>query len=85
MKRHLVDLVREALRLLAPEGYLWLSSCSYYLKAEDLLEVARRAAADRGMRLRVHALTHQPRDHPWSLHVPESLYLKTLILQEDAL
>lgn len=85
MKRHLVDLVREALRLLAPEGYLWLSACSYYLKAEDLLEVARRAAADRGVRLRVHALTHQPKDHPWSLHVPESLYLKTLILQEDAL
>ncbi len=85
MKRHMVDLVREALRLLAPEGYLWLSACSYYLKAEDLLEVARRAAADRGVRLRVHALTHQPKDHPWSLHVPESLYLKTLILQEDAL
>jgi len=85
MKRHLVDLLREALRLLAPGGYLWLSTCSYYLKAEDLLEVARRAAADRGMRLRVHALTYQPRDHPWSLHVPESLYLKTLILQEDAL
>ncbi len=85
MKRHLVDLLREALRLLAPEGYLWLSTCSYYLKAEDLLEAARRAAADRGMRLRVHGLTYQPRDHPWSLHVPESLYLKTLILQEDAL
>lgn len=85
MKRHLVDLLREALRLLAPEGYLWLSTCSYYLKAEDLLEVARRAAADRGMRLRVHGLTYQPKDHPWSLHVPESLYLKTLILQEDAL
>ena len=85
MKRHLVDLTREALRLLAPEGYLWLSSCSYYLKAEDLLEVARRAAADRGIRLRVHALTHQPGDHPWSLHIPESLYLKTLVLQEDAL
>ncbi|MCS7219362.1 MAG: class I SAM-dependent rRNA methyltransferase [Thermus sp.] len=85
MKRHLVDLVREGLRLLAPGGYLWLSACSYYLKVEDLLEVARRAAADRGARLRVHALTHQPQDHPWSLHVPESLYLKTLILQEDAL
>ncbi|GAB5602776.1 class I SAM-dependent rRNA methyltransferase [Thermus sp. FJN-A] len=85
MKRHLVDLVRESLRLLAPEGFVWLSACSYYLKPEDLLEVARRAAADRGMRLRVHALTYQPKDHPWSLHVPESLYLKTLVLQEDAL
>ncbi|GGN06816.1 SAM-dependent methyltransferase [Thermus composti] len=85
MKRHLVDLVREALRLLAPEGFLWLSACSYYLKVEDLLEVARRAAADQGKRLRVHAVTYQPPDHPWSLHIPESLYLKTLILQEDAL
>jgi 23S rRNA (cytosine1962-C5)-methyltransferase len=85
MKRHLVDLAREALRLLAPGGYLWLSACSYYLKVEDLLEVARRAAADRGVRLRVHTVTYQPQDHPWSLHVPESLYLKTLILQEDAL
>nr|WP_279231783.1 class I SAM-dependent rRNA methyltransferase [Thermus thalpophilus] len=85
MKRHLVDLTREALRLLAPGGYLWLSACSYYLKVEDLLEVARRAAGDLGLRLRVHAVTYQPRDHPWSLHVPESLYLKTLILQEDAL
>ncbi|GLV48193.1 SAM-dependent methyltransferase [Thermus sp. LT1-2-5] len=85
MKRHLVDLTREASRLLTPGGYLWLSACSYYLKVEDLLEVARRAAGDLGLRLRVHAVTYQPKDHPWSLHVPESLYLKTLILQEDAL
>jgi len=85
MKGHMVDLVREGLRLLAKGGYLWLSTCSYYLKVEDLLEVARRAAHDLGVRLRVHAVTYQPQDHPWSLHVPESLYLKTVIFQEDAL
>ncbi len=85
MKRHLVDLVRQGLTLLAPEGYLWLSACSYYLKLEDLLEVARRAAGDVGRRLRVHRVTYQPEDHPWSLHIPESLYLKTLILQDDPL
>ena len=85
MKRHLVDLVREALRLLAEEGFLWLSSCSYHLRLEDLLEVARRAAADLGRRLRVHRVTYQPEDHPWSLHIPESLYLKTLVLQDDPL
>ncbi len=85
MKRHLVDLLRAALRRLAPQGYLWLSSCSYYLKVEDLLEVARRAAGDVGLRLRVHGVTYQPQDHPWSLHVPESLYLKTVIFQEDGL
>ncbi len=85
MKRHLTDLVRAALRRLAPEGYLWLSSCSYHLRLEDLLEVARRAAGDVGMRLRVHRVEYQPQDHPWSLHIPESLYLKTVIFQEDAL
>ncbi|RDI94985.1 class I SAM-dependent rRNA methyltransferase [Meiothermus sp. QL-1] len=84
-KRHLVEVLRLALRLLAQEGWLWLSSCSYYIGPEELLEVARRAAADEGRRLRVHALTHNPPDHPWSLHVPESLYLKTLILQDDPL
>lgn len=85
MKRHLTDLVRAGLRRLEPRGYLWLSSCSYHLKLEDLLEVARRAAGDLGLRLRVHRVEHQPPDHPWSLHIPESLYLKTVIFQEDPL
>jgi len=52
---------------------------------DELLEVTRRAAADEGRRLRVHAITYNPADHPWSLHVPESLYLKTVIFQDDAL
>lgn len=85
MKRHLVELLRLALRLLAREGWLWLSSCSYYIGTDELLEVARRAAADEGRRLRVHAITYNPSDHPWSLHVPESLYLKTVRFQEDGL
>lgn len=85
VKRHLVDLIRPALRMLEPGGWLWLSSCAYYLGVEELLEVSRRAAADEGRRLRVHTITYQPPDHPWSLHVPESLYLKTLVLQDDPL
>ncbi|RIH81288.1 Ribosomal RNA large subunit methyltransferase I [Calidithermus terrae] len=85
VKRLLVELLNHALELLAPSGYLWLSSCAYYLTLEDLLEVARRAAADRRRRLRVETVTYQPSDHPWSLHVPESLYLKTLVVQDDPL
>lgn len=85
VKRHLVDLLRPALKLLAKDGWLWLSSCAYYLGVEELLEVTRRAAADEGRRLRVHSINYNPADHPWSLHVPESLYLKTLILQDDGL
>ena len=83
--RLLVNLLRPALRLLDRGGWLWLSSCAYHLGAEALLEVARRASADEGRRLRVHAIHYNPPDHPWSLHVPESLYLKTLVLQDDPL
>jgi len=85
VKRLLVDLLRPALRLLDREGWLWLSSCAYYLGLEALLEVTRRAAADEGRRLRVHAVHYNPPDHPWSLHVPESLYLKTVVFQDDPL
>jgi len=84
-KRHLVDLLRAALELLETRGWIWLSSCAYHLTLEDLLEVARRAAADQRRRLRVHQVTYQPSDHPWSLHIPESLYLKTVVLQDDPL
>lgn len=85
VKRLLVDLLRPALRLLDREGWLWLSSCAYYLGLDALLEVTRRAAADEGRRLRVHAVHYNPPDHPWSLHVPESLYLKTVVFQDDPL
>ncbi len=85
VKRLLVDLLRPALRLLDSHGWLWLSSCAYYLGVNELLEVTRRAAADEGRRLRVHAIHYNPPDHPWSLHVPESLYLKTVIFQDDPL
>jgi 23S rRNA (cytosine1962-C5)-methyltransferase len=85
VKHLLVDLIRSSLKILAPEGWLWLSSCAYYLNVDDLLEVMRRAAADENRRLRVHSIQYNPTDHPWSLHVPESLYLKTLVVQDDAL
>lgn len=85
IKRLWVDLLRPSLQMLKPQGWLWLSSCAYYFGAPELLEVSRRAASDEGRRLRVHTLSYQPSDHPWSLHVPESLYLKTLVLQDDPL
>ncbi len=84
-KRYLVALLTEAFRLTEPGGEVWLSSCSYYLKEADLLEAARRAGADTGTRLAVAAVHHQPADHPWILQVPETLYLKTVVLRPDPL
>jgi len=79
-KRYLVALLTRAFRLIEPEGEVWLSSCSYYLKEADLLEAARRAGADTATRFAVRAVFHQPPDHPWIAQIPETLYLKTLVL-----
>jgi 23S rRNA (cytosine1962-C5)-methyltransferase len=84
-KRFFVDLLREASRTLEPGGQIWLSSCSYYLKEADLIEAARRAGADTRTRFSVVRITHQPKDHPWVLQVPETLYLKTLVIEADPL
>ncbi len=85
IKELLITLVKPALKLLAPGGYIWLSSCAFYLKADDLLEVLRHASAEEGKRLRLHAINYNPADHPWSINIPETLYLKTVIVQEDSL
>ena len=80
-KRLFAELLGHAFRLLEPGGRVWVSSCSYYVKEADLLEAARRAGADARTRFRVVRITHQPEDHPWVAQVPETLYLKTLVLE----
>ncbi len=74
-------LLSGALPLLNPGGTIVLSSCAYHMSVDRMLEAARFASADLGLRLRVSDLTYQPADHPWILQVPETLYLKTLYLQ----
>jgi len=36
------------------------------------------AASKNGKLLQVIGINYQPEDHPWILHVPETLYLKAL-------
>ena len=74
---------KNVLRMLEPGGILMVSSCAYHIKLDDLLEAVRFAGADAKRRLEVLDVTFQPADHPWILQVPESLYLKTLILRAE--
>jgi 23S rRNA (cytosine1962-C5)-methyltransferase len=69
-----------ALRLLSEGGMLFTSSCSYHLGAEDFLAMLREAAADSGRRIRVVAIKGQSPDHPVNPGVPESRYLKFVVL-----
>lgn len=82
-KQLFTRLTASAIRLLAPEGILFVSTCAYHIMVNDLIETTRIAANDLGRRARVLTVTYQPADHPWILQVPETLYLKTLVLEVE--
>lgn len=75
------DLNRRALNLLNPGGVLISCSCSQHMGEANLLEVIAQAAIETGRTLRVLERRAQALDHPVLLTVPETLYLKCLILE----
>ncbi|MBM3746364.1 MAG: class I SAM-dependent rRNA methyltransferase [Acidobacteria bacterium] len=70
-----------ALRLLEPGGVLVTCSCSQHLSEAEFLEIVASASVDSGRRLRVLERRTQAQDHPILLTVPETHYLKCLILE----
>ena len=70
-----------ALRLLNPGGILVSCSCSHHMSEAALLEIIGSAAVDAGRTVRLLEKRMQARDHPVLLSVPETFYLKCLILQ----
>ena len=81
-RRALHHLLVHALALLAAEGTLVLSVCTYHLLGVSE-EILRIAAAERGVRLRVRAVTRQAEDHPWVLQMPMTRYLTSWTVQRD--
>jgi 23S rRNA (cytosine1962-C5)-methyltransferase len=69
-----------ALACLRPGGILATFSCSHHVSAATFEEVCRAAAADARRAVRVRATLGQARDHPVLLTVPETRYLKGLLL-----
>jgi 23S rRNA (cytosine1962-C5)-methyltransferase len=70
-----------ALRLLNKGGVLVSCSCSHHMSEAHLLEVIAAAALDTGKQLRILERRTQSQDHPILLTVPETHYLKCLILE----
>ena len=73
-----------AIRLLEPGGALATFSCSHHVSDDTFEAMVREAAGDAGARLRVLAPLGQSADHPVVLTVPETRYLKGLLLQRLA-
>jgi 23S rRNA (cytosine1962-C5)-methyltransferase len=70
-----------ALKLLEQGGVLVTCSCSHHVSEAMLFEILAEAALDAGKTLRVLERRTQAADHPILLTVPETLYLKCLILE----
>ena len=70
-----------ALRLLESGGVLVTCSCSHHMSEGAFYEVVAQAALDAGKTLRVLERRTQASDHPILLTVPETMYLKCLVLE----
>jgi 23S rRNA (cytosine1962-C5)-methyltransferase len=75
------DINLRALRLLGRGGVLVTCSCSHHIGEGLLLEIVAQAALDAGRTLRVLERRTQAQDHPILLTVPETLYLKCIVLE----
>jgi 23S rRNA (cytosine1962-C5)-methyltransferase len=72
-----------AIRLLEPGGVLATFSCSHHVSEDAFEAMVRDAAGDAGARLRLLAPLTQSADHPVLLTVPETRYLKGLLLERS--
>ncbi|HEY7440821.1 MAG TPA: class I SAM-dependent rRNA methyltransferase [Vicinamibacterales bacterium] len=75
------EINRRALKLLREGGYLITCSCSYNIDEAMFGQILHEAALDAGTRVTVVEKRMQSRDHPVMLGIPETYYLKCLILR----
>src|SRR5579884_4491966 len=70
-----------AFKMLRPGGILVTCSCSHHVSRTEFLEMLTSAAMDARRQVRVVEERGQSVDHPVLLGVPETSYLKCVILQ----
>ena len=70
-----------AMKILAPDGVLFTSSCSYHVTRDIFNEMLADAARDSGRRIQFVTATGAAADHPELLNVPETGYLKGVLLR----
>ncbi|HXG95398.1 MAG TPA: class I SAM-dependent rRNA methyltransferase [Blastocatellia bacterium] len=70
-----------AMKLLREGGTLITSTCSYHMSEEMFLNVIADAAADAGRSVQILEKRTQSRDHPVLVSMPETYYLKCIILR----
>jgi len=77
------ELNLRALKMLRPGGLLVTCSCSHHVAWADLEGAVAAAAADAGRRVRLLERRGAAPDHPVILNLPETEYLKCLVLEVE--
>lgn len=76
-------LARLAARVVAPEGWLLLASCSHHVDEESFIRACGRGLAESGRRARLVRVAGAGPDHPRHPFLAESAYLKALTYAFD--
>lgn len=76
-------LARLAASLVAPQGVLFVASCSHNVEPPDFAEAVRRGLEDAGRSGRILRSAGAAPDHPIHPWLPESAYLKSQVLVLD--
>ena len=77
------ELNLRALKMLRPGGLLVTCSCSHHVSWADLESAVAAAAADASRRVRLLERRGAAPDHPVVLNLPETEYLKCLVLEVE--
>lgn len=72
-----------AIRLVAPGGFFFTSSCSYHVEEDRYLEAVSAAARKAKRAVRIVRRGEQAPDHPVVPWIPETRYLKSYALQVE--
>lgn len=77
------ELNLRALKMLRPGGRLITCSCSHHVALQDFMETLRAAAGDARRRVRLLEIRGASADHPIVLNIPETEYLKCVIVEAE--
>jgi len=77
------ELNLRALKMLRPGGRLITCSCSHHVALADFMDTIRSAAGDARRRVRLLEVRGAAADHPVVLNIPETEYLKCVIVEVE--
>lgn len=76
-------MTRLAAQLVEPGGFLQVASCSHHMGADNFAEEVRHGLGNAARQGRILRASGAGADHPLHPSLPESAYLKALLLQLD--